>query len=71
MSIGKQAFNLSLCFLEPTSMNSVLSGLCLSLLVDIHSLTSILLSYVTDGHNVGYRRHRNESLCLCVYQSVY
>ena len=40
MSIGKHAFNLSLCFLEPKSMNSVLSGLSLSLLADIYSLTS-------------------------------
>ena len=40
MSIRKHAFNLSLCFLKPKSMNSVLSGLSLSLLADIHSLTS-------------------------------
>ena len=40
ISIGKHAFNLSLCLFEPKMINWVLSGFNLSLLVDIHSLTS-------------------------------
>ena len=40
ISIGKHAFNLSLCLFEPKMINSVLSGLNLSLLVDIHFLTA-------------------------------
>ena len=37
---GKEAFNLSLGLFEPNTINSVLSGLSLSLLADIHSFIS-------------------------------
>ena len=40
VSIGNHAFNLSLCVFEAKSINSVLLGLTLSLLVEIDSITS-------------------------------
>ena len=40
ISIGKHAFNLSICLFDPKMINSVLSGFSLSLLVDIHPLPS-------------------------------
>ena len=67
MSIGKHTFNLSLCFLEPKSINSALSGLSLRLLADIHLegicstyQKQLRHSYATDGHKVVNRQHRNE-----------
>ena len=76
MSIGKHTFNLFLCFLEPKSINSVLSGLSLSLLANIHSLTfegicstyqkQLRCSCATDGHKVVNRQHRNEILPIRV-----
>ena len=80
MSIGKHAFNLSLCFLEPKCMTFMNSGLSLSFasqhrLFDILNASVQLItsshSCVTDGNKVGCHRHRNGSLHLCVYQSVY
>ena len=37
---GNYAFNLSLCLFEPNTINSVLSGLSLSFMGDIHSFIS-------------------------------
>ena len=37
---GKYPFNFFICLFEPNTINSVLCGLSLSLLADIHSFTS-------------------------------
>ena len=75
---GKYAFNLSLCLFEPNTINSVLVGLSLSLLADIHSFISFrhLFNFSNaadeyfgiDGYRLECHLHNNETLLLCIYQ---
>ena len=68
MSIGTHAFNQSLCLFEPKNMKAVLPGFNFTLLVDIHSFTSLKHlfncskadrhSSETNAHKLRFHQHK-------------